>query len=214
MVLDGVREREAAVASLLSHIRRLLGDDPLPAPWQLERAGHLLAALAARADLFPDLQFPAPSRTLQETLYLLGQSPDASHALYLWRPAPGLRTAVHDHSTWAVIAGIEGVEDQTRWRRTDGGDGPGPCSLEPVGRSRVGPGGHIAFGPRDIHSVAVDGPRAIKHLHLYGRSLQHLPTRLDYDVDAGTCWYAPGRPGDPAVRSPVLHRARVYRQAA
>ena len=79
------------------------------------------------------------------------------------------------------MAGIEAEEPNTLWRRLDDPAIAGRCALEPVARSRSGPGEHIAFGPHDIHSVRIDGEHAIKHLHLYGRSLMDLPDRIDFD---------------------------------
>lgn len=208
--VNPVNERDEAVGALLGHVRRLIGDDPEPAAWQLARAGELLSALALRTELFPDAQFPAPSSEEHEALYLLGESPDGSHALYIWRPAPGFSTPVHDHSTWAVVAGIEGEEPQVLWRRTDDGLRPGHCAIEPAGSARIGPGQHLAFGPRDIHSVAIDGPVAIKHLHLYGHTLMDLPERRDYDPLTGAITSVPEKPD---VREAVVSCAGRSRGA-
>lgn len=177
--------RSAAVHTAQYAIRAIVGERLEPSAAQLNEVAQVLLQLAARADLFPDSHFPAPAAGEQETLYLLGEDADQRNALYVWRPAPGLATAVHDHSTWVVVVGLEGEEPNTFWRRTDDGFIPGHCSLEAAGARRVGPGQWCALGPRDIHSVAIDGPRAIKHLHLYGRSLMDLPERVDFDPVAG-----------------------------
>lgn len=193
--------RAQAVRLLLAEVRRIVGDATDPARGQLQRVGALLASLASRTALFPDAHFPAPNEDEDETLYLLAQSDDLSNALYVWRPAPGLATAVHDHSTWAVIAGIEGEEPNVLWQRLDDGTADGRCALEPVSRARIGPGQHIYFGPHDIHSVRIDGEQAIKHLHLYGRSLMDLPERVDYDPRLGTWKKLTDK---PIVRPPVV----------
>lgn len=177
--------RAAAVHAAQYAIRAIVGDRIEPSAAQLNEVAQVLVQLAARADLFPDAHFPAPTAAEEETLYLLGEDADQRNALYVWRPAPGLATAVHDHSTWVVVVGIEGEEPNTFSRRTDDGTIPGHCSLEPAGGRRVGPGQWCTLGPRDIHSVAIDGPQAIKHLHLYGRSLMDLPERVNFDPVAG-----------------------------
>lgn len=197
---DIVEARARAVARTLAAVRAWVGTDADPPAPVLARVGALLAQLAVEPALFPDAHFPAPAEAAGETLYLLAESADRTHALYLWRPAPGFRTVPHDHSTWAVVAGIEGEEPNTLWRRTDGGQGPGPATLERTGARRIGPGAHIAFGPHEIHSVAIEGLRAIKHLHLYGRSLNELPERLDFDTAAGRCVTQPAL---PRVLAPV-----------
>lgn len=178
-------QRAAAVHAAQHAIRAIVGDRLEPSAAQLAAVAQVLVPLAARVDLFPDVHFPAPLAWEAETLYLLGEDADQRNALYVWRPAPGLATAVHDHSTWVVVVGVEGEEPNTFWRRTDDGALAGHCSLEPAGARRIGPGQWCTLGPRDIHSVAIDGPQAIKHLHLYGRSLMDLPERVDFDPVAG-----------------------------
>ena len=197
---DIAEARTRAVARTMAVVRAWVGTEADPPSAVLARVGALLAQLAAEPALFPDAHFPAPVEAAGETLYLLAESADRTHALYLWRPAPGFRTVPHDHSTWAVVAGIEGEEPNVLWRRTDGGEGPGSATLERSGARRIGPGAHIAFGPHDIHSVAIEGERAIKHLHLYGRSLTKLPERLDFDIASGHCVTQPAL---PQVLSPV-----------
>ena len=178
-------QRATAVHAAQQAIRAIVADRLEPSAAQLAAVAQVLVPLAVRVDLFPDAHFPAPVAGEQETLYLLGEDADQRNALYVWRPAPGLATAVHDHSTWVVVVGVEGEEPNTFWRRTDDGSMAGHCSLEPAGKRRVGPGQWCTLGPRDIHSVAIDGPHAIKHLHLYGRSLMDLPERVDFDPVAG-----------------------------
>lgn len=178
-------ERAAAVAHTLRQVHTIVGDQAAPSAAQLQQVAQALLQLAARVDWFPDAHFPAPQDGAPETLYLLGQAPDQRHALYVWRPAPGMATAVHEHSTWVVVAGVEGEEPNTFWRRTDDGTLPGRCTLVPTGTRRIGPGQWCSLGPHDIHSVAIDGDRAIKHLHLYGRSLMDLPERVDFDPVQG-----------------------------
>lgn len=179
-------QRRQAVCELLAQVRHAVGDAQDPPRARLREVGELMAALARRVELFPDLHFPPPKGPETETLYLLGELLGGTHALYVWRPAPGMATAVHDHSTWAVVAGIEGEEPNTLWRRLDDASVPGRCRLAQAGQARIGPGEHIAFGPHDIHSVRIGGTQAIKHLHLYGRSLADLPDRVDFDPQRGT----------------------------
>lgn len=178
-------QRATAVHAAQHAIGAIVGDRLEPSADLLAGVAQVLVQLAARAELFPDAHFPEPAAGEQEALYLLGEDADQRNALYVWRPAPGLATAVHDHSTWVVVVGVEGEEPNTFWHRTDDGTIPGHCSLEAVGSRRVGPGQWCTLGLRDIRSVAIDGPHAIKHLHLYGRSLMDLSERVDFDPVAG-----------------------------
>lgn len=199
-------QRAAAVHAAQHAIGAIVGDRLDPSADLLAGVAQVLVQLAARADLFPDAHFPEPAAGEQETLYLLSEDADQRNALYVWRPAPGLATAVHDHSTWVVVVGVEGEEPNTFWRRTDDGAIPGHCSLEAAGSRRVGPGQWCTLGPRDIHSVAIDGPHAIKHLHLYGRSLMDLPDRVDFDPVTGH-WHVLTE--KPVVLEPITEQAVV-----
>lgn len=180
--------RDAAVAAAMRDVRRLVAASPggTPDAQALERIAALLRTLAGAPDLFPDSTFPAPTGEQVETLYLLSQDENLDNALYLFRPAPGMRTPPHNHSTWAVIAGIEGLEPNTIWRRVDDGEVAGHSRLEVAREQAVGPGDSLWFTAAGIHSIAIEGERAIKHLHLYGHSLMDLPERIDFDVAAGT----------------------------
>lgn len=175
-------ERAALVASTMAEVRRIIGAEGVSRA-SLERVKQTLLPLAARRDLFPDSAFPAPRGDGEvETLFALSEDENGDFALYVYRPGPGKVTPPHNHATWAVVVGIEGEEPTILWRREDRDGVP---HVTEVKRFRIGPGDGACYLPEDIHSIAIDGPVAIKHLHLYGHTLLDLPDRLDFDPNGG-----------------------------
>ncbi len=174
-----VELRDAAVAGALAEVRAIETSDGMTRAG-LERVKGVLAKLARRTELFPEAHFPAPGPAETQTLYLLSEDPDRRYALYMYRPKPGKETPAHNHTTWAVVAGISGEEPNRAFERVTGPDGR--PALRPVHEITVGPGDAVAYLPDDFHSIHIGGTRAVMHLHLYGRSLLDLPLREHFDV--------------------------------
>jgi predicted metal-dependent enzyme (double-stranded beta helix superfamily) len=102
---------------------------------------------------------------------------------FSWLPGGG--APPHDHRTWAVVAGVEGVEKNTYWRRLDDGRRPGHAELAPIGEQVVGPGDVVAFLPDAIHSVTNETDRVSLSLHVYGRNLNRVG-RSQFDPEKQT----------------------------
>jgi predicted metal-dependent enzyme (double-stranded beta helix superfamily) len=98
---------------------------------------------------------------------------------------PGRGAPPHDHRTWAVVAGVEGLEKNTYWRRLDDGRRPGHAELSLVGEEVVGPGDVVAFLPDAIHSVTNETDRVTLSLHVYGRNLNRVG-RSQFDPEKQT----------------------------
>ena len=88
--------------------------------------------------------------------------------------APGGGVLPHDHQTWGIVAGIDGVERNVIWKRTDDGSRDGHAEIHEHRQTNVGAGDVIGFLADDIHSVHNDGERTSLSLHVYGRSLYHV----------------------------------------
>ena len=86
----------------------------------------------------------------------------------------------------AAIAGIGGEEENRVYERTDDRSLRGKGEIREVHRVVLRAGDGIAFLPDDIHSIHVVGATPTRHLHMYGMSVEHLPNRVEYDMDAGT----------------------------
>ena len=134
------------------------------------------------------------------SMYRLSEDADHRYALYVVAPAPGQFAPPHDHSTWAVIAGVHGRENNKLYTRTDDGTQPGVAQIEQSVELDVVPGTAIALMPDDIHSIhlGADGPHA--NLHLYGMSVEHCPERKMYSRSKGTYKIFPAATGVQKAR--------------
>ena len=80
----------------------------------LGKIGDMLAALARRAELFPADEFPLGS---DGGIYRLAEDPDHRFALYASAGGPGKKVPPHNHTTWAIIAGVHGAERNVVYER-------------------------------------------------------------------------------------------------
>lgn len=145
-----------------------------------------LMALAADRDAWSADHYPDPEGDVQHVRYLIQENTDRSYALYLNVLRPGKRVPPHDHTTWACIAPVAGTEINHLWQRVDDGHVPGRALLKRLRTLRVEGTTGAALLPDDIHSLEIEGAECTRHLHLYGRALETLSERSEFDVDAGT----------------------------
>jgi predicted metal-dependent enzyme (double-stranded beta helix superfamily) len=188
---DLAAERERAIAACLGDVRSILGGAGVNRA-ALERVKGRLLALAARRDLFSFAQFPL--RHERSTMHLLAEDEGDGLALYAVAAQGESATPPHDHTTWAVVVGIEGEEMNQLWRRVDDGASPGKAELEPIEETLVAPGTGVALMPEDIHSIHRASDAPLLHFHLYGRSIERLPERKQFDLERGTYEVYPASP--------------------
>lgn len=152
----------------------------------LEEIRTRLQSLAAKTELWPEADFPPPDTDELQSRYLVATEGDGGITLYLNVVRSGKTVPPHDHTTWAAIAAIEGVEHNMFYSRTDDGNVEGKATLELDRTVPVGPGVAIAMLPDDIHNFEVRGNQVIRHLHFYGRPLETLSERKAFDIEKGT----------------------------
>lgn len=178
------QERAAAVRRLIDEARTIEKDGVTYA--NLEKIGGLLSSLASRADLFPQEEFPLGA---EGGIYRLSEDPDHRFALYASAGGAGKKVPPHNHTTWAIIAGVHGAERNVVYERLDNGAQEGVVQLReaPSKEKTLKRGDVIAFLPDDFHHIETpaDSGTAL-HLHFYGLSLEHLPGRVTVDLKTGT----------------------------
>ena len=128
---------------------------------------------------------------------VLHEEPDKTLAVQTVVWAPGKGVLPHDHQTWGVVVGLDGVERNTIWRREDDGETPGHADLTAAHVADVGRGQALAFMPDDIHSVQNLTDKPTLSLHVYGKSLAHV-SRSEFDPDANVVRPCPIRNKRPA----------------
>lgn len=104
--------RLQAITSLMHQLGHNSSDDPIQ-PRQLEDYKAALLQLSGHVDLFSEEDFPTPTSKEIAKTYLRAENPDAGAALYLVSILPFGPSQVHDHGTFAIIAGLSGFEHNT-----------------------------------------------------------------------------------------------------
>lgn len=193
------QERAAAVRRLIDEARTIEKDGVTRA--SLEKIGGLLSSLASRAELFPQEEFPLGA---EGGIYRLSEDPDHRFALYASAGGPGKKVPPHNHTTWAIIAGVHGAERNVVYERLDNGAQEGVVQLReaPSKEKTLKRGDVIAFLPDDFHHIETPiGSGNALHLHFYGLSLEHLPGRVTVDMKTGTARRFMAR---PKILTPLL----------
>ncbi len=115
-------------------------------------------------------------------VHLLHEEENHDLAVFVLTWLPNRGTLPHNHLTWAVVAGIEGEEHETEWRRRDDGSKAGFADLEKGGESTLRAGDVSVCRPDDIHSVWNTGDTLSISLHTYGRHINYTG-RSEFDPD-------------------------------
>lgn len=185
-------KRKQAVGEALAEIREIEAHRGVSRE-SLSAIKEVLLNLAAKRNLFPEEDFP--SATGEPLLYLLSEENDHRFALYLSTGRPGRSSPPHNHTTWAVITGIDGEEENRVYDRLDDGSVPGKAQVRVREKFVVKRGTGICFMPDDIHSIHVVSDVPTRNFHMYGRSVEHIPERIMFDMEEGTYAVYPPSPG-------------------
>jgi|RhiMetdeSRZDD1v2_1073273.scaffolds.fasta_scaffold05048_14 predicted metal-dependent enzyme (double-stranded beta helix superfamily) len=114
--------------------------------------------------------------------HLLHEESDHTLAVFAasWLPAHG--APPHNHGTWAVVAGVDGLETNVFWKRVDDGARPGYAEIVKAGEKVFGAGDVVTFLPESIHSVTNDTAAVTVSLHVYGKHVNYT-TRSQFDPE-------------------------------
>ena len=197
--------RATAVAAAIAEIRGVEsrhGTDRSA----LEEIKRVVIGLASQTDLFPDEHFPVPPKALG-AIYRLSEDADRRFALYASVGAPGRAQPPHNHTTWAVIAGVRGDEHNVFYDRIDNRSTPGTGQLRRAGELTVKPGNACALMPDDFHTIEVVGGKPALHLHMYGMSLENLPERITFATSDGGVYHI--FPANPDIAAPLVSAREV-----
>jgi len=174
------------IAAAIAHIQTLFQTEGENRQ-TLTKVLDTLVGIARHTEWWGPEHYPDPPQNELQTRYLISENPDKTYALYLNVMRPGKKIIPHNHTTWACIAAVHGVETNYVYTRTDDGSRPGHAELEQSQIVVVKPDTGIALMPDDIHAVRIEDDDVIRHLHMYGRALETLDQRIAFDIKTHTC---------------------------
>ena len=183
---DVAEIRSRQVQALIDDTRAILEAKPLDRN-ALDGIRSRIVEVAARKELWSEADYPSPEPGEQQNRFLIGQESPTGISLYLNVLRAGKKIPPHNHTTWACIAAVDGVEHNTLYDRLDDGATPGKADIRAREVVAVKPGTALAMLPDDVHSVEIKGDQIIRHLHFYGRPLETLDKRVTFDIENGTC---------------------------
>ncbi len=134
---------------------------------RLEGTPDLARAVSRLRESLPRTIDPAFMRPHADTYgrYVLHRDPEGLFSIVSLALAPGQSTAIHDHTTWGVVAVVQGCEREVRYETR--GDG----SLRQLSASMNGVGALcVVDPPNDLHRIEGACPRGgvTVSLHIYG----------------------------------------------
>ena len=115
-------------------------------------------------------------------VHLLHEESDHTLAVVVVSWLPGRGTPPHDHGTWAVVAGIEGVERNVRYKRLDDTSRADYAELEVKHDFNANEGELVCMKTGGIHKVSNETDRVTLSLHTYGRHVNHT-NRSQFSLD-------------------------------
>jgi predicted metal-dependent enzyme (double-stranded beta helix superfamily)/rhodanese-related sulfurtransferase len=195
--------RAEAVVETVDDVRRIETEMGVNRP-ALERIKERLIALATRTELFPEASFPVAGGLGE--VYRLAEDADHRFALYASAGVPGKAAPPHDHTTWAVIAGVYGEEHNVFYERTEDRSATGRGSLRKTGELTIVKGNACSLSADDFHTIEIRSNRPALHLHMYGMSLEHLPERITFAGATGRYFVYPPATG---IAAPVVSPQEV-----
>jgi len=179
------KTREKLANALVAETRSICDDGAIDRA-RLDGIREKLAGLAAQRELWSAEDFPDPPDGELQHRYRVACEDDNGITLYMNVLRPGKKSPPHNHTTWACVAAVEGVEHNILYKRTDDESVDGRATLQEDRTIALGPGESIALMPEDIHHIEVRGDEVIRHLHFYGRPLETLSERKAFDTGKGT----------------------------
>ncbi|WP_340150717.1 hypothetical protein [uncultured Sneathiella sp.] len=164
-------DRRRAISETVDRIRDRAANQEIT-PEILSDIKDDLIGLAARRDLFSLEDFPPPEADSKRRscLYRLSEDEDHGFALYLNVASGDVNAPPHDHTTWAVIVGIEGQEENRFYKKV-------PDGVEQIDSKMVEPGKGVAIMTGEFHTIHINAGKPVMNFHMYGLGLEQLHER-------------------------------------
>ena len=105
------------------------------------------------------------------TAHTLHEEPDHTLAVFVVSWLPGRGTPPHDHGTWAVVAGVEGVERNIWYKRIDDRGRSDYAELDIKMEKSADAGDLVCMKTGGIHMVQNETDKVTLSLHTYGKHI-------------------------------------------
>lgn len=115
-------------------------------------------------------------------VHVLHEEADHTLAVFAVSWLPGRGAPPHDHGTWAVVVGVEGIERNIGYRRLDDGSRPDYAELEVKHDTNAAEGDLVCMKSGGIHSVQNETDAVTLSLHTYGKHVNHN-NRSQFDLE-------------------------------
>jgi len=164
-------ERQIKIKATVDAVRSIRAEGDLDHDLLGKIKAELLE-LAEEKHLFSFEDFPPPDSNSdrRSCLYRLSEDDDHQFALYANVANGKVDAPPHDHTTWAVIVGVAGAEENRFYHKED--EGP-KIDSNAVVKSGVG----VTLMPDDLHSIHIKDGAPVLNFHMYGLGLEQLPGR-------------------------------------
>ena len=147
----------------------------------ISQIGPLALRLAANKDWLEEKHYNAdPEQGFG--VHLIHEEPDHTLPVFVVSWLPGRGAPPHDHGTWAVVAGVEGVERNIRYRRIDDRSRQDYAELQVKHEIDADEGDLICMKTGGIHSVQNKTDQVTLSLHTYGKHVNYT-IRSQYDLE-------------------------------
>jgi len=208
-VADIASQRAEAIAQFIGQVKDQLQNRAPETTAELTKVATLLEDLGRRTELFPREHFQI-NQANPSQIYRLTEDPEGAYALYVSLGDPGKSQPPHDHTTWAIITGVAGVERNVLYRRAKTYEAARDI-LHEVKTVNVTRGNSIILGPQDVHTIEVIGTELGVHLHFYGLALDRIPGRVVFESTEGGTYrtFAPPQLIRHALISPQSLKAAL-----
>jgi predicted metal-dependent enzyme (double-stranded beta helix superfamily) len=149
-----------------------ISDDRLRLKAILPRVRKLLTS----ADWLEILPMEPDPKTGWEVLMLYDE-PLFPLTVQLVAWAPGMKSPIHNHGCWGLVALLSGQEKNTFWQRSPTVESPD--RIEPVGDRLLVPGDILCLMPDAIHHIEAMGNSPAISFNLYGET--DYSQRFEFD---------------------------------
>ncbi|MDG2277404.1 MAG: cysteine dioxygenase family protein [Pseudomonadales bacterium] len=177
--------RKALITSSMDEIKSLIKRAGVTRA-SLDHVKQVVMTMTKETEMFGHDEFPSPTPDEVAKVYLITDDQSGDFSLYLISAQPLGPSPVHDHGTFAVIAGLQGNEENTLYKRLDDQSDPAKAQVEEDYKVTLSKGDAIAFMPEDIHRIQVTSEIPTRHFHLYGKGFEQQTDRLEFNLADGT----------------------------